>query len=137
MDQDSDGQRTGSEQAGSGTPGRMVNSGVYISGGDVSGPVAAGRGAQAVQFNAAGTETVRRIDQLLTELEAQARTLVPEQADDVADEAGRLRAEVHHRRPSAESIRLILGRLARAVAGTAALAANVEQISTLITQLVH
>jgi hypothetical protein len=115
----------------------MVNSGVYISGGNVSGPVAAGRGAQAVQFNAGGNETVQRIDQLLTELEALARTLTPEQADDVADEAGRLHAEVHHRRPNAESIRLILGRMARAVAGTAALAANVEQINALITQLVH
>jgi hypothetical protein len=137
MDQDSDDQQPGSEQTGRGAPGRVVNSGVYISGGNVSGPVAAGRGAQAVQFNAAGTETVQRIERLLTELEAQARTLVPGQADDVADEAGRLRAEVHHRRPSAESMRVILGRLARAVAGTAALAANVEQISTLITQLVH
>ena len=113
---------------------RIDNSGVYISGGNVSGPVAAGRGARAIQFNA---PAVARIEVLLGELETEARTLVPAQADDVSDDVERLRAEVRHRRPSAESARLILGRLTQAAAGTATLLAKVDQIKDLIGQLLH
>ena len=117
---------------------RAVNSGVIISGGTVNGPVAAGPGARAVQVSDAGPgDAAARIEQLLAELETQARTLMPAQADDVADDVGRLRTEVGHRKPDADGIRLILGRLAKAVAGTATMLADVEAIRELIAQLVH
>ncbi len=129
-------QNRDSPQSVTGTHG-VVNSGVYITGGNVSGPVAAGRNARAVQVAVGPAETVRRIDALLADLETQAGTLVPERAEDIADDVGRLRAEVHHRRPSADSIRLILGRLTGAVAATATLLAKVDQIKDLITQLIR
>ena len=118
-------------------PERVVNSGVIISGGTVNGPVAAGPGARAEQVRAGPGDAIQRIEQLLADLEAQAGTLPPEQAGDVIDDVGRLRAEVRHRRPSAEGIRLILARLAKAAAGTAAMLANVEQIRELVTQLLR
>ena len=115
---------------------RIENSGVYIAGGSVSGPVAAGRNAQATQ-NITQAPAGVRIEVLLGELETAARTLLPARADDVSEDVDRLRDEVKRRRPSADSIRLILGRLSGAVAGTATLLAKVDQIKDLIGPLVH
>lgn len=115
---------------------RIENSGVYIAGGNVSGPVAAGRNAQAIQNNTQAPAVVR-IEVLLGELETEARTLLPAHAEDVSDDVSRLREEVKRRRPSADSLRMILGRLSGAVAGTATLLAKVDQIKDLIGPLVH
>lgn len=115
---------------------RIENSGVYIAGGNVSGPVAAGRNARAVQ-NISQAPAVVRIEVLLSELETEAKTLLPAQADDISEDIDRFREESKRRRPSADSIRLILGRLSGAVAGTATLLAKVDQIKDLIGPLMH
>lgn len=115
---------------------RIENSGVYIAGGNVSGPVAAGKNAQAIQ-QISQAPAVAQIETLLAELEREARMLLPAQADDVSDDADRIREEIKRRRPSADSIRLMLGRLSGAVAGTATLLAKVDQIKDLIVPLLH
>jgi hypothetical protein len=118
-----------------GSPPSAVNSGVYISGGVISGPIAAGNNAQAVQIAGAGNDKLQRIEELLSYLETLARALLPARADDIADDVGRLRAEVRHRRPAAGSIRPILARLTVAATGAATLLAAVDQIKDLVTQL--
>jgi hypothetical protein len=60
-----------------------------------------------------------------------------EQTEDVLDDAQRLHTEVHSRRPSAGSIRLMLSRLTTATSSTASLLATVEQIKELISAILH
>lgn len=112
------------------------NRGVYITGGStVSGPVAAGKGARATQFTQ--TNVLGQIDELLRSIEDEASSLDPEAAADVADDVRRVRDEVHHRRPDAESIRRVLTRLAATVGSAATLLAKIDQVRDLITQLVR
>lgn len=115
---------------------RIENSGVYITGGNVSGPVAAGRNARATQNNTQAPAVVR-IEALLSELETETRALLPGRAEEVSEDVDRVRDEIKRRRPSADSIRLVLGRLSTAVAGTTTLLTKVDQIKDLIGLLVH
>lgn len=115
---------------------RIENSGVYITGGNVSGPMAAGRNARATQ-NITQAPTAVRIEALLSELETETKTLLPERADEVSDDIDRVRDEMKRRRPSADSIRLVLGRLSTAVAGATTLLTKIDQIKDLVGLLVH
>ena len=102
--------------------------------------IASGDRAQAsgsFTQNQAAADTLRQIDRLLAELEAGARALPSAEAEDALDEIERVRAEVHHRRPKAESIRLTLTRLAGAVGGAVSLLAKVDEVAELVTHLVH
>ena len=123
--------------AGSAGPGVGVNRGIVISGGN-SGAVATGHGrATAVPYSSDSGDPLEMIDRLLQQLEADASTLEGEQAEDVVDDAHRLHAEVHSRRPSVESVRRLLSRLTQATSSTAALLATVDQIKDLVTVLLH
>ena len=126
-------------QPGSSDPGSFHNSGVYITGTSVSGAaIAAGSGRidqQVTQTAAAGA--LATIEHLLEELKEGAAVLGTEQAEAVVDDADRLSAEFHHRKPDRDSISFLLGRISRRVGGVAALLANVEHIRELVTALVH
>jgi hypothetical protein len=117
--------------------GDFYNTGVNISGNSASN-IAFGAGAQVtVTQNQAAADTLQRIDRLLGELEAGARALPPAEAEDALDEIERVKAEVHHRKPNAESIRLTLTRLSGAVGGAVGLLAKVSEVADLVTHLVH
>jgi hypothetical protein len=120
-------------------PGRVINTGVYVTGGLVSGPVAAGAGARAVQVNkdAGHAEVLARIERLLHDLEDGASVLDGEQAGEVTDDVGRLRAEVHHRKPDTDRISHLLGRLTAQVGSAAALLATVDRVKDLVATLLH
>jgi hypothetical protein len=75
------------------------------------------------------------IDHLLQELQAGA--LEDEYAKDVLDDVQRLHTEVHSRRPSEQSIRLLLRRIIQTVSSSPALAATADQVKELITKLLH
>jgi len=107
-------------------------------GGNV-GAIATGQYGQATGnvYGSASGDRLETIDRLLRKLQADASQLGDEQAADVLDDAQRLHTEVHNRRPSAESIRLMLGRLAKATSSTASLLATVEQIKDLISAILH
>ena len=77
------------------------------------------------------------IDRLLEELKAGALVLDPAEAEAVADDAGRLSAEIRHRKPDRDSISFLLGRLTRRVGAVAALLANVDHVRELVSTLVH
>jgi methylthioribose-1-phosphate isomerase len=103
------------------------------------GAIATGQYGQAtgnVYTQGAG-DPLEMIDQLLRKLAADAGMLEDEQAEDVLDDVQRLHTEVHSRRPSAESIRLMLSRLTKATSSTAALLATVEQIRELVLAILH
>jgi hypothetical protein len=124
---------------GSTGPGTFHNSGVYISGSNVSGSaVAAGSGPidQHVTSTPAA-DTLATIDRLLEELKNGATELDAEQAEAVVDDADRLRAEIHHRRPDRDSVLFLLSRLTQRVGAVAALLANVDRVRELVTALVH
>lgn len=126
----------GQSSQGSQTGG-FYNTGVNISGNSASN-IAFGAGAQVtVTQNQQAADTLRQIDRLLAELEAGARALPSAEAEDALDEIERVRAEVHHRRPKAESIRLTLTSLAGAVGGAVSLLAKVDEVAELVTHLVH
>lgn len=120
-------------------PGRVINTGIYISGGSVSGPVGAGDRARAIQVTqgANAGDALARIDRLLRELEAGASVLEDKQAEAVIDDAQRLHAEAHHRRPNADMIGQLLARLTARVSSAAALLATVEQVKELITAVLR
>jgi hypothetical protein len=108
-------------------------------GGNV-GSFASGQYGQAttnITYGSAAGDQLEMIDRLLRKLEADAGVLEGEQAENVLDDVQRLHTEVHSRRPSAESIRLMLSRLTKATGSTAALLASVEQIKELIGALLH
>lgn len=119
-------------------PGAFPQSSVHISGGNVSGSaIAAGQGARAQAFSTAAPRTLATIDRLLEELKDGAAVLDAEQAEAVVDDADRLSAELHHRKPDRDSIGLLLGRISRRAGGVAALLANVDHIKELVAALVH
>jgi hypothetical protein len=122
----------GAEAAGSG-----VSNEFHI-GGSV-GAIATGPHGQATGtvYSSGADDPLEMIDRLLRKLEADAGTLEGEQAEDVLDDVQRLHTEVHSRRPSAESIRLMLSRLTTATSSTAALLATVEQIKELVSAILH
>jgi len=127
-------QRDSYTDAGSGPAG----SNEFHIGGNV-GAIATGQYGQAtgnVSGSAAG-DPLEIIDRLLRKLQAEAGQLGDDQAADVLDDTQRLHTEVHSRKPSAESIRLMLARLVRATSSTASLLATVEQIKDLISAIVH
>jgi hypothetical protein len=107
-------------------------------GGNV-GAIATGQYGQATAniYGSAAGDRLEMIDRLLRKLQADAGELGDEQAADVLDDAQRLHTEVHSRRPSAESIRLMLARLAKATGSTASLLATVEQIKDLVSAILH
>jgi phage shock protein A len=107
-------------------------------GGNV-GAIATGQYGQATGnvYGSANDDPLEMIDRLLRKLQADASQLGDEQGADVLDDAQRLHTEVHNRRPSAESIRLMLARLAKATSSTASLLATVEQIKDLISAILH
>jgi hypothetical protein len=117
----------------------VINTGVYVSGGQVSGPVAAGDSARAVQVtqDAGHAEVLARIDRLLRELEDGATALGGDQADEVTDDVGRLRAEVHHRKPDTGRISHLLARLTAQAGSAAALLATVDRVKDLVAALLH
>jgi len=125
--------------AGSTGPGSFRNSGVYISGSTVSGSaVAAGSGPIAQQVSGvAGADARAAIDRLLDELKNGATALDADQAEAVVDDADRLSAEIHHRRPDRDSIFFLLSRLTQRVGAVAALLANVDRVRELVTALLH
>ncbi len=125
------------DQQGADAAGPEVNSDIYI-GGNV-GAFATGDHAQATQniYGSDSGDPLEMIDRLLRKLEADASMLDGQQAEDVVDDVQRLHAEVHSRRPSAESIRAIFSRLTMATGSTAALLANVEQIRQLVGAILH
>lgn len=120
-------------------PGAFHNSGVYISGGSVSGSaIAAGSGPIDQRITgAADADVLASIDRLLEELKAGASVLDPGEAEAVADDAGRLSAEIHHRKPDRDSISFLLARLTRRAGAVAALLANVDHVRELVTALMH
>jgi hypothetical protein len=122
---------------GAGATGPEVNHGVYI-GGNV-GAFATGEHGQATQitYGSDAGDPLELIDRLLRKLQADASMLEGEQAENVLDDVQRLHTEVHSRRPSAESIRIMLSRLTKAASSTAALLASVEQVKELISALLH
>jgi len=103
------------------------------------GAIATGQYGQATGnvYGSAAGDPLEMIDQLLRKLAADAGQLEGEQAEDVLDDAQRLHTEVHSRRPSAESIRVMLSRLTAATSSTASLLATVEQIRELISAILH
>jgi hypothetical protein len=103
------------------------------------GAIATGQYGQATGnvYGSAPGDPLEMIDRLLRKLESGASVLEGEQAEDVLDDAQRLHTEVHSRRPSAESIRLMLSRLTSATSSTAALLATVEQIKELVSAILH
>ena len=103
------------------------------------GAIATGQYGQATGnvYGSAPGDPLEMIDRLLRKLESDASMLEGEQAEDVLDDAQRLHTEVHSRRPSAESIRLMLSRLTSATSSTAALLATVEQIKELVSAILH
>lgn len=122
----------GAEAAGS-----EVSNEFHI-GGSV-GAIATGPYGQATGtvYSSGTGDPLEMIDRLLRKLEADAGMLEGEQAEDVLDDVQRLHTEVHSRRPSAESIRLMLSRLTKATSSTAALLATVEQIRELVSAILH
>ena len=127
-------QRDSYADAGSGPAG----SNEFHIGGNV-GAIATGQYGQATGnvYGSAAGDQLEMIDQLLRKLQADAGQLGDDQAADVLDDAQRLHTEVHSRRPSAESIRLMLARLAKATSSTASLLATVEQIKDLVSAILH
>lgn len=107
-------------------------------GGNV-GAIATGQYGQATGtvYGTGAGDPLEAIDRLLRKLEADAGMLEGEQAEDVLDDVQRLHTEVHSRRPSAESIRLMLSRLTKATSSAAALLATVEQIKELVSAILH
>jgi len=103
------------------------------------GAIATGQYGQATAniYGSGAGDRLEMIDRLLRKLQADAGELGDEQAADVLDDAQRLHTEVHSRRPSAESIRLMLARLAKATGSTASLLAAVEQIKDLVSAILH
>jgi len=122
---------------GAGTAGSGVSNEFHI-GGDV-GAIATGQYGQATGnvYGSGAGDPLEMIDRLLRKLEADAGMLEGEQAEDVLDDVQRLHTEVHSRRPSAESIRLMLSRLTKATSSTAAMLATVEQIKELVLAILH
>jgi hypothetical protein len=122
---------------GAGTAGSGVGNEFHI-GGDV-GAIATGQYGQATGnvYGSGAGDPLGMIDRLLRKLEADAGMLEGEQAEDVLDDVQRLHTEVHSRRPSAESIRLMLSRLTKATSSTAAMLATVEQIKELVLAILH
>ena len=107
-------------------------------GGNV-GAIATGQHGQATGnvYGSGAGDSLEMIDRLLRKLEADAGMLEGEQAEEVLDDVQRLHTEVHSRRPSVESIRVMLSRLTKATSSTAALLATVEQIKELISAILH
>ena len=103
------------------------------------GAIATGQYGQATGnvYGSAAGDSLEIIDRLLRKLAADAGQLEGEQAEDVLDDTQRLHTEVHSRRPSAESIRVMLSRLTTATSSTASLLATVEQIKELISAILH
>lgn len=124
---------------GSTGPGAFHNSGVYISGSNVSGSaVAAGSGPIDQQVTStSAADALATIDRLLEDLKNGAAELDAERAEAVVDDADRLSAEIHHRRPDRDSILFLLSRLTARAGGVAALLANVDRVRDLVTALVH
>lgn len=112
------------------------NSGVNISGGNVSGPVAAGKNARAIQVNQ-GADALARLDAALSELAGGVSELPAEQAADAGDQIELFRAEIGKQRPSGERLRRILARLTVTVGSAAALLAKIDQIKDLVTLLLR
>jgi hypothetical protein len=123
------------QESGRATPGAggMVNTGISITGGTISGVVAGGQNAQVtVNQGAPSDDRLARIDQLLRQLEAGADTLAAPAAQQVRDDAIRVHEELHHKRPDTGRVRELLARLSALVAPASALLDLVNQVKDLI-----
>jgi hypothetical protein len=116
-----------------------VESNEYHFGGNI-GAVATGDHGQAtgtVNVSGAG-DPLEAIDRLLRKLEADAgQHLQEEQARDVADDARRLHAEVHSRKPSMERLRDLLASITATAGSATALLAVVDQVKELVLAIAH
>jgi hypothetical protein len=125
-------------QAGPGQPGSVINSGMQISGGTFSGPVAGGYGAHAAQLNQGmDAQSLARLERLLEEIEIGASDLDGDQQVEAIVAVRCLREEVHDPVPDAGKIKRLLGRLAAQVTPVAALLDAVNQARDLIGPLLH
>lgn len=112
------------------------NSGVHVSGGSVSGPVAAGKHARAIQVNQ-GSDALSRLDAALAELASGVGDLPAGQADEAGDQIELFRAEIGKERPDTGRLGRILARLTVTVGSAAALLAKIDQIKDLVTILLR
>jgi hypothetical protein len=105
-------------------------------------------GASANVYAAAAPGTadaIARIDALLAAIVAAAQagaqagaTALPEEdAEEIIEEADRLKSEIHRRRLSPEHIALALRNLAQAAAPVVSLLAQVNDIRELVASLLH
>jgi hypothetical protein len=125
-------------QTDPGRPGNVINSGMQISGGTFSGPVAGGYGAHAAQVNQGmDAQRLARLERLLQEIEIGASSLDGEQQVEAIVAVRCLREEVHAPVPDAGRIRRLLGRLTAQVTSVAALLDVVNQAKDLIGPLLH
>jgi hypothetical protein len=118
-------------------PGGMINQGVQISGGTVSGPVAAGYRAQATQLNqgTVNEDKLARLELLLQKLEAGASSLAGEQAEEVIDDVARVREEAHHRRPDWARVSSLVERITARVASFVPLLEVADHVRELVMAL--
>ncbi len=125
-------------QADPGQPGSVINSGMQISGGTFSGPVAGGYGARAAQLNQGmDAQSLARLERLLQEIEIGASSLDSEEQVEAIVAVRCLRDEVHDPVLDAGKIRRLLGQLTAQVTSVAALLDVVNQAKDLIGPLLH
>jgi hypothetical protein len=103
------------------------------------GAIATGQYGQASGnvYVSGADDPLEMIDRLLRKLQADAGMLDGERAEELIDNAERLRTEVHSHKPSGASVRALLARLTTATSSTAALLATVEQIRELVSAILH
>jgi hypothetical protein len=90
-------------------------------------------------------DALARIDELLAAIVAAVQavggtgaTALPEEdAEEIIEEADRLKSEIHRRRLSPEHIALALRNLTRAAAPVVSLLAQVDDISEFVASLLH
>jgi hypothetical protein len=112
----------------------------------VSTSTGSGGASANVYAAASGTaDALARIDELLAAIVAAVQAsrgpgaaAVPEEdAEEIIEEADRLKSEIHRRRLSPEHIALALRNLTRAAAPVVSLLAQVDDIRELVASLLH
>jgi hypothetical protein len=115
----------------------MHNTGVVIGGNaSVSGPVAAGYQAQAIQ-SGQGAGEMARLEGLLRQLEAGLRELGGADADDALDDVVRVRQEMESRKPDRPRVGQLMDRIVAAVGPVSGLLEIANGARELITAILH
>jgi hypothetical protein len=111
-----------------------INSGVHISGGTVSGPIAAGYRTQAIQINhdAVVAETLTGLDRLLQMLDTGSGALTADQVKEVRADVECVREELTDPNPNSHRIRRLLEQVAAHVSAAAPLLDVVERVRELV-----